>query len=365
MADEILAVVVDTGSYKVKAGFSGADAPQVTFRSLAAYGEGVDVEVGPNAVSKIGSLPIMHPVQHGIVRNWALAERIWRHVYNELKASPIEHPVLLSEPPLNPKLHRERICQLFFESFDVPGLYMAPSSLLALYGSAKTTGLVLDIGEGVAHTVPISDGTIIPHAVGRLDVGGYDVTSNLLASIPSLNHESPMDREIANNIKETCCYVSSDYHEDIKNAQRNPESFSKRYTLPDGSVITLSKECFHCPEMLFNPEAGGRNSPRLVDSIYHSIRGCEPELHRNLFSNILLTGGSSLFSCFPERCEKDIRELVNGNANVKVHHGSKNRDTTVWVGGSVVAALSTFQQMWVTRADYDESGPTVIHRKCF
>lgn len=366
MADEVLAVVIDTGSYKVKAGFSGADTPQVGFRSLVAYGEGEELVVGNNALKNLGNKSLMQPIQHGIVRNWGLAEKIWEHLYEkELKVKPNDYPVLLAEPPLNPKIHREKCCQLFFEAFMVPGMYMAATSLLSLYGSAKTCGLVLDIGQGVAHAVPISDGTIVPHAVRRVDVGGYDVTSQLMASIRGLNSDDPMAREIANEIKETCCYVALDYQETLQRAEKNPETCKKTFTLPDGFNLTLSKECFQCPEIIFSPEVGGRSAPHLTDVMYHSIRNCEPELHRTMFSNILISGGSSLFRGFPERCEKELKGLINGNSPVKIVSNPKNRDTNVWLGGSIVASLSSFQQMWVTKADYEESGPTVIHRKCF
>ncbi|GIX63458.1 actin, putative [Babesia caballi] len=278
---------------------------------------------------------------------------------NELKVSQREHPVLLSEPPLNPKLHRERCCQLFFEAFEVPGLYMAPTSLLALYGSSKTTGLVLDLGEGVAHAVPINEGTVVPHAVGRLDVGGYDVTSFMLASLPGLDPAKVQDRQIAKEIKHNCGYVALDYEQELKALEKNPEQNARRYTLPDGSSISLGNASFQCPEMLLSPEVAGRNAPKMVDVVYHAIRNCEPDMHRALFSNIVLTGGSSLFSGLTERCEKDLRAAVNDNAPVKLAGTIKNRELTVWIGGSIVASLPSFQQMWVTKADYDESGPTV------
>ncbi|GBE61055.1 actin II [Babesia ovata] len=346
MADETLALVVDTGSYNIKVGYSGAEAPLSTFRSIVGYREGAELVLGDAALKETDSKAILHPIQHGIVRNWALAERLWMHAFhNELKVSQREHPVLLSEPPLNPKLHRERCCQLFFEAFDVPGLYMAPTSLLALYGSSKTTGLVLDVGEGVAHAVPINEGTIVPHAIGRLDVGGYDVTSFFLASIDALDRHKLQDRHIANQIKEQCGYVALDYENELKMAEKQPEQYSKRFTLPDGSVIATGTASFRCPEMLFSPEVAGSSAPKLADVVYYSVRSCEPEMHKTMFSNILLTGGSSLFPGFVERCEKDIKAATNDNAPVKIASSIKNRAYAVWVGGSIVASLQTFQQI--------------------
>ncbi|CDR93781.1 actin family protein, putative [Babesia bigemina] len=392
MADETLALVVDSGSYNIKVGYSGADAPLSTFRSVVAcklsFARWHALQTakgrssssgtprcrrpirGPSCIrssmasSATGKSPASASTAHRGRR--ALAERLWMHAFqNELKVSQREHPVLLAEPPLNPKLHRERCCQLFFEAFDVPGLYMAPTSLLALYGSSKTTGLVLDVGEGVAHAVPINEGTIVPHAIGRLDVGGYDVTSFFLASIDALDRHKLRDRYIANQIKEQCGYVAIDYENELKTAEKQPEQYSKRFTLPDGSTISTGTACFRCPEMLFSPEVAGSNAPTLAEVVYHTVRSCEPDMHKTMFSSILLTGGSTLFPGFLERCEKDIRAATNDNAPVKIAGSIKNRSTAVWVGGSIVASLQSFQQMWVTKAEYDESGPTVIHRKCF
>ncbi|GFE55144.1 actin II [Babesia ovis] len=366
MVDDTLALVVDTGSYSIKVGYSGAEKPQKTFRTLAAYQQNDELVVGNEALKYATKRAIISPVQHGIVRNWAIMERLWMHAFkNELNVSQMEHPVLLSEPPLNPKMHREKVCQLMFENFNVPGLYMSPTSLLGLYGAGKTTGLAVDIGEGVAHAVPINDGTIYPHAIGRLDVGGNDVTSHLVSMIPDLDPKSYYSRVIADEIKERYCYVAVNYKQQLKLIERDPEQYTKKYTLPDGKIITLMRECFEAPEILISPDIGGRYCPSLADIVYHSVRSCEPEVHKAMFTNILLTGGSTLYEGFIERCEHEFKDAANENMAIKIVPNVKNRNLCVWSGGSIVASLSTFQQMWVTKAEYEESGPTVIHRKCF
>ncbi|EDO08642.1 actin family protein [Babesia bovis T2Bo] len=366
MSDETLALVLDTGSYSTKIGYSGAEKPQCVFRTLCAYKQGEELVVGQAALNHVDSSTIISPFIHGIVRNWALAERIWKHAFdNALKVPQTSHPLLLSEPPLNPKLHREKCAQLLFEAFEVPGLFICPSSLMALYGSGKTSGLVVDVGEGVSHAVPVLEGTPLPHAVQRLDIGGSDLTSFLVSKIPELNPSLYQSRIIANDIKSACCYMASNYNQQLQSVEKSPAQFTKKYSLPDGNVISLGKEVFQCPEIILAPHLFGRYCPSLIDVVCHSARSCEPEHHKTMFTNILLTGGSTMFDGFLQRCEKELKEATHDNVSLKVMHNIPNRDIAVWTGGSIVASLSSFQQMWVTKEEYDESGPTVVHRKCF
>jgi actin beta/gamma 1 len=175
MDEEVTAVVIDNGSGMCKAGFAGDDAPRSVFSTVVGRPKvpgimvGLDqkeVYVGDEAQQKRGVLKIEHPIEHGIVSNWDDMEKVWHHtLYSELRVSPEEHPILMTEASLNPKNNREKMTQIMFEVFHVPCLYVTVHAGLALYASGRCTGVVLDSGDGVSHTVPIFEGYAIPHAI--------------------------------------------------------------------------------------------------------------------------------------------------------------------------------------------------------
>ena len=120
-----------------------------------------DSYVGDEAQSKRGILTLKYPIEHGIITNWDDMEKVWHHtLYSELKVSAEEHPILMTEASLNPKPNREKMTQIMFEVFNVPALYVSVQAVLALYASGRTSGVVLDSGDGVSHVIPVTEGYI-------------------------------------------------------------------------------------------------------------------------------------------------------------------------------------------------------------
>lgn len=369
-------VVIDNGTGTIKAGFAGADKPRVLFRTCVGKAkhsrvmiggalEGSDIFMGSKIEEHRGALKLSYAMEKGIVQNWSDMEKLWTYVYSRdnLNAASEDHAVLLTEAPLNPFSNREKAAEIFFEGLNAPALFYSVQAVLSLYASGRTTGVVLDSGDGVTHVVPVYEGFAVPHAVNRIDIAGKNVTNylQLLLRRSGKVFQTSSEIELVRIIKEQCCVVAFNPPEQEKQRQT---AFS--YVLPDGSVLEMGPETFRAPEVLFQPELIGSEERGVHDCLVRSIMNTDIDLRKTLFSQIVLAGGSTLFPGFGDRLLNEIRKHPLSPKETKIRIAAPpERLFSTWIGGSILASLSTFKNMWVSKTDYLEHGSRILISKQF
>jgi len=371
-------IVIDNGSGVIKAGFSGDNQPSVKFPSIVGVPRtdkqmvGVESKaeyIGDEAQKMRGVLKLSYPIESGIVTDWGQMEKVWEYCFsNELRVDPNEHKVMLTEAPQNPKANREKMTSLMFETFGVQGLYVAIQAVLSLYSNGRTTGMVCDSGDGVTHTVPVYEGYQVPHAVKKNYIAGRAITDHMakLLTADGITEQGGLSawRQIVRKIKEELCFVSLDPEADKQKAAESTE-LAKNYELPDGQVVSVNAPRFMGPEALFFPDLikEGDEVEGMHKMCYSSITECDIDIRKELYSNVILSGGTTLYAGLPDRLEKELDAMCPQQNVVKII-ASGDRYYSVWTGGSTLSSLSTFESQWITKDEYEENGAEIVHRKC-
>lgn len=367
-------VVLDNGSSTIRCGFSGDDAPKEVFPNVVGSYKKLKF-VGSQATRRRkSSLQLQNPVVEGVVQNWESMEQVWRFAYDKAlglgESGMSESAVLLSESPINPKAKREKTTSIYFESFAVPAFFLQVQSVLSLFASGRHTGCVIDSGFQVTHAVPVYEGFVLPKTVRSMHVGGAHLTKWMRVCLKEdprcvgdkgdgADLYSMFDEETLREIKEKLGYVAIDLDAEIEDAE------CVTYELPDARKIQLGDARFKCPEALYRPNIMTGTSTVIDDDsvqdiILQAIQSCDADLRRDMYDEVVCSGGSTLFPGSVERLRNELKEK---NASV---HSMNDRDTNAaWIGGSILSALGSFDSMWITKAEYEEAGAAVIHRKCF
>ena len=367
-------VVIDAGSGLVKAGFGGEDGPRSIFNSIVGTPKqmglmvGMELQeryVGDDAISKYEIMNFSYPIKRGEVTDWDKFENLMHYLlYSEMKVVPEEVSILITESPRTSRENREKLTEILFETFNVKRLHIANSSMVGLFSYGKTSGLIVDSGFNVTSTVPIYEGYPLSHASIRINIGGEDLSKNLLSMIQSNLEESYVDikgRILADDIKEKLGYLllNQDDADDVKDVT---------YELPDGKKIELSNELYKSNEILFNPDEEIKKENGLLslkNMVIDSINKCDNEIKSDIKENICLTGGTTLLKNFPEKLKNELSDSSEGtNFNLSAE---QERLFSTWIGGSIVSSLDNFQFMWVNKKEYNDNGKNllVIDSKCF
>mmetsp|Transcript_54 Transcript_54/g.164 ORF Transcript_54/g.164 Transcript_54/m.164 type:complete len:447 (-) Transcript_54:244-1584(-) len=386
------------------------DVDQPSSAPPPAAGEGgAQYAIGTNALCyRKDGMEIEHPIEDGIVKNWDLMEKLWDHGFRDrLRISPEEHPMLLAEPSFNTNAAREKMIELMFEKYKVPAVFVAKNAVLTAFSCGRSTAVVLDSGGGSTCVSPVHDGYVLQRAVVKSHFSGERLTQYLLNTIESKganvrpayqvqkkvgkdgalvkvtdvpgiegtteSYRKYMQSLVVNDIKEVACRTS----ETVLDETASQQVPFTQYELPDGKTIDVGTERFKTCELMFNPsllEADkcsifGVASPSEVSSLHESIvecvGKCDTDIRKDLYGNVIVTGGNTLFPMFKERLEKELVEAVSMvKVKVIMPMATTERKFSVWIGGSILASLGSFQQMWISKKQYGEEGAQVVHTQC-
>ncbi|CAI6084277.1 unnamed protein product [Clonostachys chloroleuca] len=308
-----------------------------------------------------------YPVDNGMITNFTDIERVWDYLYEKrLKAKPEDHPILLAEPNASSKENREKTVTLLFEQYYVPALYLSMQGVLAIHPSGSSTGVVLDSGTASTYAVPVYEGFALRRGIQRLNIGGKHLTDQFFEGLArgGNNLRTISECKLARKVKEEYCYVAQGFRREFQFSQGGaPKETS--YKLADGKSITVGRERFMTPEALFHPHLMGMNNEMGIQHLtFGAVLKSDTSLQDTLYENIVLAGGSTLFPGIQDRMHSEITGLAPSSAKVNVV-ASPERKHASWIGGSMVASLSTFQKMCVLYEEYDEVGPTIVLRRFF
>jgi len=359
-------IVIDNGSCYSKSGFNGENAPRSviptvigTYKnpSLLLTEDKEKLFFGRETYYNMAGISLNHPIQGGIIQNWDYMEKLWNYIfYNELKVTPEAHNLFLTENIYNSNENREKIAQIMFEKFNIFNIHIEPQPTMTLFSTSKTTGLIFESGDSVTQIVPIYEGYIIPQGVTSTSLSGKTVTNYFLSLIKEKlqRYNFANYLEFGRKIKEKHSFLNLD----------NNSISAIELELPDGNKISLGEERSLSTEILFDPSVLQVEYTSYPELLVESIRKTDMNLRKEFYSNILLGGGNTDIKNFPERLKKEISSLVSSNISNNMRINSQlERKYSAWIGASVVCSIGTFQQMWISKNDYEEVGPHVIHKK--
>ena len=403
IVDELTSIVLDVGHGYTRAGYSGEETPKVVFPSYV--GRTDRNFVGDTQIHfRRDGMNVMSPFDGENV-DWDALESIWEYaLVDRMKADLANIPVLLIESSFETKSNREKMTELLFEKFKVPAGYLAKNSVTASFAAGKSTSLVLDCGASSISAVPVYDGFTLNTTAVRQRTGGDFLTEQTSLFLENeLNVKVRFQAEVeakkavglgepsdfvsrklkitdsfrtfakfraVQDFKESVCQVSDMPFNEKELSARPP----KYYEFADGFNSNFGVDRFRVGEILFNPSLFAMKDPNQMEDsellsvqeiVHNCISKCDVDVRANLFNNIVLTGGASLLPGFSERLYSELCR-ISPSSKIRIHSSSVpiERKFGSWIGGSILGSLGSFQQLWLTKDEYEEKGAAHMITKC-
>ncbi|EFC37747.1 hypothetical protein NAEGRDRAFT_53573 [Naegleria gruberi] len=362
MQDETL--TIDLGSHCIRAGFSGSDAPVLNFYSMIGFPKYQTTAlnylssysklsyIGEEANKLRGILSLFHPIDNGKIINWDVLALFFEYTFHNLNIPLQDSNIMLVEPSSNLKSNRNSLTQLCFESFNSASLGFGNAQVMAMYSAGRTSGLIADCGDSSCRVLPIHEGYVISHASGKLNVGGKSIDKYLgkLLEYKGINFTSSSEMEILREMKES-----------IVTCSKGEEYLVQQYELPDGTLIETSRERYECVECLFNPNLVGISSDfGIAELIYNSICKCPIDTKLDLYSNIILSGGTSLIQDFNVKLKQELDQLNQRHSFRIISPPERNYSS--WIGASIVSSMGHMRPYRVHKEQYNEYGCSIMDR---
>ncbi|PPR05407.1 hypothetical protein CVT24_008021 [Panaeolus cyanescens] len=388
-------VVLDNGASTIKSGSSVVITSRIITNAVVKSKGDKMTYIGHEIVrcKDYSSLHYRLPFEKGYLVDWDAQKAVWDGIYSEevLGLDTTQASLLITEPYFNLPKVQEIYDQLIFEEYEFNSYYRCTPASLIPHGTLfSRTGLpppqcmiVVDTGFSFTHVVPFIDNEIIWNAVKRLDVGGKLLT-NHLKELVSFRQWNMMDETyIMNQVKETCCFVSANFKEDLETCRTDPKHnpIVQEYILPDLStnrmgrirqpddiitetdqILVMNNERFTVPEIIFRPDDIGLDQAGIATTIAFSISLLPKDLQGMFWSNIGLIGGSSKFTGFRDRLFSELRTLAPVEFEVVIYE-CPDPVTEAYRSACKLATHPGFNSLCVTREEFLESGSNATRRK--
>lgn len=366
-------VIVDCGTSVIRAGFAGNQKPLSTIPNIVGKTtmDGSVNKVFGAAVFK-AAMPdkISHPMEKGFIKDWHDMEDILEYLFvHNMHINPKMHQVLITEPFNNPAINKEKTAEMMFEKFLFNGFFLAPSTPMGMYGYGCTTGVMVESGAGQTHILAFKNGDYIPESYRHIPLGGNDL-SKYMGQLLTKNgnasyfHGKRNELDILNDIKRIGCHIVLNYDDEIEKFRQNPNYIADNAVLRDGTMVSLRTETFQVPELLFKPEMIGIKTGGLQKNIFECIQACSADLRPELYKNICLCGGNTMFDNIKDRLIWEVRTFAGPNFKVHVN-ALPERENVVFLGTSLLGVASRMPDYLISHQEYKEYGNQIVHMKKF